>query len=431
VIPNRSLKSKVALNFSSTVLPMLVGLISVPVLIDGIGVERFGLLSIAWMLVGYFSLLDMGLGRALTQKVAHKIGIGGTSNLKALILSALMLMTLLGVLGSIVLSLTAETLIYDTFNITPEYREEALKGVYWVALSIPFTILATGLFGVLEGQQYFGWTALVRAPLGLLMFFAPVIAMMWSPTLDVIFASLFIVRVLAFIALAFITLRTTKDYLGWKAHASEIKSLFTFGGWITVSNIISPVMVYFDRFYITTVLSASVVAYYTTPVDFLSKALVIPLAILGVMFASFSSDWQNNRNRAILNYHHSIKVIAAVMLPFTVIAFAFAHMGMSLWLGESFAEKSYMIVEVIAIGLFFNAMATVPYALIQSSGRADITAKIHLIELPFYLILLWYFVNNNGLIGAAYAWTIRVTFDALLLYAYTFLITTKTTSTQK
>jgi len=421
----RSLKSKVALNFSSTVLPMLVGLISVPILIDGIGVERFGLLSIAWMLVGYFSLLDMGLGRALTQKVAHKIGIGDTSNLKALILSALLLMTLLGVLGSIVLSLTAETLIYDTFNITPEYREEALKGVYWVALSIPFTILATGLFGVLEGQQYFGWTALVRAPLGLLMFFAPVIAMMWSPTLDVIFASLFLVRVLAFIALAFITLRTTKDYLGWKAHAKEIKSLFTFGGWITVSNIISPVMVYFDRFYIATVLSASVVAYYTTPVDFLTKALLIPLALLGVMFASFSTDWQNNRDRAIKNYHRSIKVVAAVMLPFTIIAFTFAHQGVSLWLGEDFANSSYLIVKVITIGLFFNAMAMVPYAIIQSTGRADIPAKFHLIELPFYMVLLWYFVGDYGLVGAAYAWTIRVTLDALFLYVYASTITTK------
>lgn len=421
----RSLKSKVALNFSSTVLPMLVGLISIPILIDGIGVERFGMLSIAWMLVGYFSLLDMGLGRALTQKVAHKIGIGDTSNLRALILSALIFITLIAVLGSIVLSLTAETLIYDTLNISPEYREESLKGVYWVALSIPFTILATGLFGVLEGQQHFGWTALVRAPLGLLMFFAPVIAMMWSPSLDVIFASLFMVRVLAFIALAFITLHTTKDYIGWKVHANEVKSLFTFGGWITLSNIVSPVMVYFDRFYIATVLSASVVAYYTTPVDFLTKALLIPLALLGVMFASFAGDWQKNRARAINNYHRSITIVAAVMLPFTLITFAFAHTGMSIWLGQSFADNSYVIVKIIAIGLFFNAMAMAPYALIQSTGRADIPAKFHLIELPFYVALLWYLANNHGLIGAAYAWAIRVTFDALLLYTYASRITAK------
>lgn len=426
----KSLKAKVALNFSSTVLPMLVGLVSVPILIDGIGVERFGMLSIAWMLVGYFSLLDMGLGRALTQKVAHKIGIGDTSNLRALIFSALVFMTLLGVLGSIVLSLSAETLIYYTFNISPEYREESLKGVYWVALSIPFTILATGLFGVLEGQQHFGWTAVVRAPLGLLMFFAPVLAMTWSPTLDVIFASLFIVRVLALIALAFITLHTTKNYLGWKANANEVKSLFTFGGWITVSNIVSPVMVYFDRFYIATVLSVSVVAYYTTPVDFLTKSLLIPLALLGVMFASFSSDWHINTGRAIKNYKRSITIISAVMIPLTLIVFILAHTGLTMWLGKDFSNNSYEIAQFIAVGVLFNALALVPHALIQAAGRADITAKIHLLELPIFIIMLWYFVELHGLIGAAYAWTGRVILDAILLYSYAQNLTTKAQARQ-
>ena len=57
-------------------LPLLVALVTIPYLIDALGVARFGVLSLAWVVVGYFSLFDMGLGKAMTQLVAKKIGSG-------------------------------------------------------------------------------------------------------------------------------------------------------------------------------------------------------------------------------------------------------------------------------------------------------------------------------------------------------------------
>ena len=49
---------------------MLVALVAIPILVDGLGTARFGILTLAWMVVGYFSLFDLGLGRALTKLTA-------------------------------------------------------------------------------------------------------------------------------------------------------------------------------------------------------------------------------------------------------------------------------------------------------------------------------------------------------------------------
>jgi len=418
----KSIKSKVFLNFSSTVLPMAVGLLTIPMLIAGMGIERFGMLSIAWMIVGYFGVLDMGLGRALTQRVAYKIGSGELHHIKALVLVSLSVVLILGLLSASFVSLFAEKLIYDLFNISTIYLAESLKGVYWVAATIPLVIISTALFGVLEGQQYFGWTALVRAPLNLLMFVAPLIALQWSADLDVIFSSLFWVRSVALIALIIIVYGSLKIMPKPEFSWQETKLLFSFGGWITVSNIISPVMVYFDRFYIASVLSVSVVAFYTTPVDLLVKFLLVPLALVGVMFAVFSTEWSKHPQRVIESYKKSVWIILIIMVPFTLLTILFAKFGLSLWLGSEFAEQSYFITQIIALGLFMNAMAMVPYALVQGIGRADITAKFHLAEMPIFVFLLWFFVDSFGLIGAAYAWTIRVTIDAILLYWYSFRV---------
>src|SRR5690348_387114 len=53
--------------------PMVVAVFVIPRIIRALGTDRFGALSIAWMVVGYFSLFDLGLGRALTNLVAQKL----------------------------------------------------------------------------------------------------------------------------------------------------------------------------------------------------------------------------------------------------------------------------------------------------------------------------------------------------------------------
>ncbi|MCG8060811.1 MAG: flippase, partial [Candidatus Thiodiazotropha endolucinida] len=68
------LAKNVVWNLLSIIVPFLVAIITIPILIDGIGKDRFGLLAISWMFVGYFSLFDFGLGRALTVLVAKCLG---------------------------------------------------------------------------------------------------------------------------------------------------------------------------------------------------------------------------------------------------------------------------------------------------------------------------------------------------------------------
>ena len=46
------------INLAGQVLPLLVGIITIPMLIRGLGTERFGLLTLAWVVIGYFSLSE-------------------------------------------------------------------------------------------------------------------------------------------------------------------------------------------------------------------------------------------------------------------------------------------------------------------------------------------------------------------------------------
>src|SRR5512145_213743 len=84
-IHGRHLARNAALNLAGQAAPLLVGVLCIPPVIAGLGAERFGLLALAWAVLGYFSVFDLGLGRATTKFVAEALGRGERHRLPALV----------------------------------------------------------------------------------------------------------------------------------------------------------------------------------------------------------------------------------------------------------------------------------------------------------------------------------------------------------
>jgi O-antigen/teichoic acid export membrane protein len=174
-------------------------------------------------------------------------------------------------------------------------------------------------------------------------------------------------------------------------------------------------MVYFDRFIIAATISTEAVAYYTTPYEVVTKLLVFPAALSGVLFPAFAASFLIDQLRCKNLYDRGIKYISITLFPVTLIIVAFAHEGLSWWVGPVFAEQGAFVLKCLAAGVYMNALAYMPFALIQGAGRPDLTAKVHFIELPIYLFTLWTLTNSLGIKGAAIAWTLRVSMDAVVM----------------
>jgi len=67
--------------------------------------------------VGYFSLFDMGLGRALTKLVSERLGDGRLDELGNLIWTALFLIVVLGFIGATAVYFGADPLIRHVLNV--------------------------------------------------------------------------------------------------------------------------------------------------------------------------------------------------------------------------------------------------------------------------------------------------------------------------
>src|SRR2546421_13044628 len=100
-----------AFNLIGQGVPFLAALFAIPLLIRGLGTDRFGVLTLAWMVVGYFSLFDLGLGRALTQVVAETLTDEQDTKSPPIVWPAMVMMVALGLLGALVMTLISPWLV--------------------------------------------------------------------------------------------------------------------------------------------------------------------------------------------------------------------------------------------------------------------------------------------------------------------------------
>lgn len=406
-------------NLIGSAAPMLVALFCIPVLIHHLGNERFGILTLAWTIIGYASLFDLGLGRALTQLVASKLGCGQDSEIPALVWTSLIAMLLMGCTATVAVALTAPWLNTRGLNIPVALQKESLQSLWLLAICIPFVITTAGLRGLLEARQRFGLVNALRFPMVAFTFAGPLLVLPFSNSLVPVVAILVIARVFGCLAHLFICVRVAPELrssIVWDR--SALRPLIRFGGWMTVSNVISPLMVTMDRFLIGALVSMTAVAYYATPFEVVTKILLIPGAVVSVMFPAFSASFVRDRERTALLFARSTKSLFLAVFPMMLCAIILAEDILRNWVGPDFAAHSYRVLQFLAVGVFMNSLAQAPFALIQGVGRPDLTAMLHLFEFPLYLGILWWLVTTHGIEGAAIAWAARTTLDAGFLFVF-------------
>jgi O-antigen/teichoic acid export membrane protein len=398
-------------NLLGQVAPALAALFTVPILIHGLGTERFGVLTLIWLVVGYFSIFDLGLGRALTQLLAERLGREDHESIPSLVWTALGLMGCLGLVGGAVAALLAPALQHG-LKLPPALRVETLRAIYLLALSVPLVVSTTGLRGVLEARQRFDLANVVRLASGVFTYVGPVLTLPFSRSLVPITIVLLAGRVGTWAAYLVMSLHELPELRRRLAFdPAYARPLLRVGGWMTVSNIVGPFLVYLDRFLIATIIGAAAVAYYVTPFEIVTRLLMLPWAFAGVLFPLIASTFAPNPERSARLFSRGMRLVFLSLFPFVLCAIAFAHEGLSLWVGEPFAAQSDVVLRWLAIGVFMNGVVQVPFATIQAAGRADLTARIHLIELPLYVPTLWWMAHRWGIDGAAVAWMLRGGFD--------------------
>jgi O-antigen/teichoic acid export membrane protein len=416
-----SLRKNTIWNLAGSGLPLIAAVALIPYILQRLGAESFGVLTLIWSLIGYFSLFDMGVGRALTYELSKLRADDNHSEITLTLKAGLLLTLAAGVFGAAVVFILAPYLATSWLKISPILQDDALLSFKIAAVGVIATTISSGLRGALEGLGRFASSNLNKIFLGFCMFVLPAVSIalhgnnLWTITLYLL-ASRVVIAVAAVIQL--------RAYLGASDQGyvrDRIKPLINYGIWVTVTGIVGPLMVYGDRFFVSAAVGAALLPLYSIPQEGLQRLLIIPAALCGALLPQLASL---DPHQAAVSYKQNYKRVTIAMFGICVLAAVFAYPALAWWLSVDFAKQALPIVLILTVGIWLNSIALIPYTLLHAKGDPKITAIFHLFELVLYAVALWLLTNQYGLIGAAWAWVARVALDlALLHFAASKIIT--------
>ena len=408
-----SLRKNTLWNLAGSGLPVLAAIAFIPYCLNQLGSEAFGILTLIWALIGYFSLFDFGVGRALTYEIGRLDPAKATPEIALVMRAGLLLTLLTGLLGGVVMWFLAPYLAGSWLNISPAFQDDAQQAFEVVALGMVVTTMASGLRGAQEGLEQFHLSSINKMLLGFCTFSLPALAIyLQGPSLTLIVLYLVVARCVI-LALNAIQLRGYLCLSRGGSVVSKFRSLYSFGAWVTVSGVIGPLMVYGDRFFVSAAVGANLLPLYAIPQEGLQRLLLIPGSFCGALLPRLSGLDADDRKRLFLA---SYRRLALAMLCVCGVAALLAYPVLSVWLSPDFASEAIPLVLILVVGIWINSVAMVPFTFLHATGNARLTAIFHLLELGAYILSLFYLVQVFGLIGAALAWVLRVALDWVLLH---------------
>jgi O-antigen/teichoic acid export membrane protein len=399
-------------NLLGTILPLAISLLTTPVYLGVIGEERYGVLAIVWLLLGYFGLFDFGLGQATAQSIASLRDRSADERAEAFG-TALTLNTAFGVVGGLLILPIASYFFGHFLHIAQDLRVEILAAIPWLAVAVPLATLSGVMVGALQGRERFLEINVVSVISAVLFQMLPLLtACFVSTSLGALLPAVLVARLIA----------TSMLFKGCQKHVAtgylpkfavdRAGKLLRFGGWVTVSAFISPLMSIVDRFVIGALGDAKAVTHYTVPLQLAERSTIASVALTSAIYPRLCAASPEEERRLLAN---GLWTLAVVMTLVVCAGIFLIKPFLSWWISPEFSEHTSAVGQIILAGMWCNGIARLPFLQLNARGRPDITAKCHVAEVVPYFAAVYVGVKVFGVNGAAAAFSLRVMVDMILL----------------
>lgn len=407
----RRLVSGIAWNALGRGLPLLVALALTPVLVHQLGIERWGIFTLALALIGVFGILDLGVGPALTRALSERIGAGERDGEAELVAAAI------AALGAISLVFTAiawsfvPALVTRVLNVPDALEAEAIAAMRVLVASAPLVVVNAALWGVLAAHQRFRAANLVTIPVAILYYLGPVLALMAWNSLVAAMLALVACRLANTLSYAWLVRPVLGPISRARFSASAVLPLLRIGGWITLANAAAQALNYADRFMVGALLTLSAVAFYATPLDLVMRFWILPVAVAQALLPALASSFRAMPEETVALLRRGVLLIAAIVLPAACAIVLGAYPALRLWLGREFADGGAGVLRILGVGILFNCLAFAPGSMLEAIGRPDLLARFTLAQAVLFVPFSALMITHFGIEGAAVAWALRAAVD--------------------
>jgi O-antigen/teichoic acid export membrane protein len=406
-----------------------VGLFLTPFIVHQLGDVRYGLWALVVSVVGYGSLLDLGIGSAVVKYVAEHRARGQAEEAHHLIGTALHLYAILA-LAAVGLSLLVAPIFTQVFQVPPEQRETARWLVVLVGIGVGVSIPAATPNAVLRGLQRYDLVNLLSIVGNLLSAAATVVVLLrGGGVLGMVAVSIAVTLVMLVPGVWLVRRVAPELRFGWSfARAgwpdrARVRTVLAYSSALFLSQTAGRLQRKTDHLVIGAALPISAITPYALALRLSELPTLVTDQLIKVFLPLASElDAQNDRARLRWLYLTGTRLTLALFVPIACVLIFLAEPILALWVGAEYMGSAHLVVILTLAGLV-DISQWPAGALLQGMARHRRFALAALGTGIANLLLSIVLVRPLGLTGVALGTLIPAAFEALAFtHPYTMRI---------
>ena len=159
-------------NLLGKVIPLMVAFFSIPFILNKLGNEAFGILAIFWALVGYSSMMDLGVSKTMIKFVSTLNELNKLSRAVFYVWTGALVQLIIGFIISLVIFILSDSLM-NALASDKVSQEDLNIMLFMLIMSIPLLQVTGSFRGFIEGLERFKLLNIIRTPLASAMYFLP------------------------------------------------------------------------------------------------------------------------------------------------------------------------------------------------------------------------------------------------------------------
>jgi len=389
----------------------LIGLAFVPLYIEYLGIEAYGLIGIFALLQAWLTLLDMGMTPTLNREMARFTAGAHTPQsirdlLRSLEIVCFGIAVLIGVLIWVASGwLAADWLRADKLPLDIVAQAVAIMGGV-AALRFVEGIYRGAMLG-LQRQVFFN---VVNASLATARAAGAVAVLAWiSPTIEAYFLWQGLVSIISVVVLA-VAAHGSLPAAPKPAKFSRqaIFSIRHFAGGMMATTFLALLLTQVDKILLSRLLSLEAFGYYTLAATVASAIALLITPITQAFYPRFTElVARADAQELIRTYHHSAQLVTALAGPGAFMLIFFGQNLLVLWTGDKIlAQEIAPLLALLALGTLLNGLMHIPYMLQLAHGWSSFAVRVNLVAVTILVPAILWATPRYGAIGAAWAWVL-------------------------
>lgn len=399
-------------NLLGGLFPMLVALVTVPLYLKFIGAAEYGILTIAWLLMGYSTYAELGVGQGIANEIA-RLGDRKIAEHNTVFWTGFVAALIFGVIVGFAMMLFGYALIPYWTSLGTKLKVELLHALPLLVAAGPLVTGNSVLASTIESRHHFIHVNIIQSTgLALAQGLPLLIVFFGHQTIFWLLGFAVLGRAIMFLALLLALAELLPLRGGVNFDSSKLRFLFSFGGWVTISNVAETLLSSLDRWFAGVFLGAQAVAYYTVPANLATRTAVFPVAIVRTLFPRLSAM---DPQTALQETSRITVYLARFLAPLIGFGIIIINPFLKLWVGSAFAKHAVMVAPILLLAAWVRSIYEIPDVLLRAMRRPRVVATIRVLELPLLFAMCWFGFKWLGLPGLAWAWCLRVMLDAIYL----------------